>query len=495
MREGDQYIQVFLDLTQAYDALDRSRILRLLKDYGMGPNVLNYIETIWEKLVFVPKQTGCYGDEFDVDCGVTQGDPDSPIIFNVIVDAVIRMWELEFIEENIDNNKLYLGFYADDGLLAGQDADEIKIGLEKLEDLFGRLGLKMNDSKTKYMVTEGKIRGKMSKAAYSRMITGRGETHKERRKEKIQCRHCEMCVTRAAMNKHCRDKHEGATDNTDDADADADKAEGDYTTKMPRGREKRGTRCPVPDCEFRAQDRYTMYRHFAYRHPMAQVEIDGDGRLPKCGLCGMQSADVQKHQTTKECAKGRKRKKERDRKRERDERRNDIEFKVNGSVIKRVSTFKYLGRVLHEKDDDTACIEAQLAKARERWGMVMRVLKKSENNPKVMGRFYVAVVQAVLLYGAETWVVSDRNMRKLKSFHHKCARMISGKHIRKLPNGTWITPRSERALTEAGLWEVDKYIQRRKSTLQKYAEQREILRTCQDTQKSSSNPNQLVWWG
>ena len=45
----------------------------------------------------------------------------------------------------------------------------------------------------------------------------------------------------------------------------------------------------------------------------------------------------------------------------------DVVFLVGGRPIERVSTFKYLGRVLDEADDDTKCIDAQLKKARKRW--------------------------------------------------------------------------------------------------------------------------------
>ena len=73
--------------------------------------------------------------------------------------------------------------------------------------------------------------------------------------------------------------------------------------------------------------------------------------------------------------------------------------------------------------------------------------------------------------------------------------MISGRNIRKNQDGSWTTPRTNGALREAGLWEIGKYIERRKETLKRYAENREIMSKCRQTQASSSDPNQLVWWG
>ena len=40
----------------------------------------------------VPRAGGYYGTGFKGGRGVTQGDPLSPTIFNVVVDAVVRHW-------------------------------------------------------------------------------------------------------------------------------------------------------------------------------------------------------------------------------------------------------------------------------------------------------------------------------------------------------------------------------------------------------------------
>ena len=52
-----------------------------------------------------------------------------------------------------------------------------------------------------------------------------------------------------------------------------------------------------------------------------------------------------------------------------------------------------------------------------------------------MAKFYMAVVQAISLYGADSWIVKDRDLRRLRSFHARVARYMTGMHIRKLGNG------------------------------------------------------------
>ncbi len=82
-----------------------------------------------------------------------------------------------------------------------------------------------------------------------------------------------------------------------------------------------------------------------------------------------------------------------------------------------VEVFKYLGRLLAQDDDDTQAIHAQLRKARATWARVGQVLRAENVPPRVAEKFYKAVVQAVLLYGSETWVLSKTAMASLEGFH------------------------------------------------------------------------------
>ena len=85
--------QIFLDLRKAYDSIDRKRVLLLMEKYKIGPNIRWYTKHIWENQYFVLRQCGFYSEPISIDRGVTQGDTDSPIKFNLIVDAVIRKWK------------------------------------------------------------------------------------------------------------------------------------------------------------------------------------------------------------------------------------------------------------------------------------------------------------------------------------------------------------------------------------------------------------------
>ena len=98
MREEFLYV-VFLGLTKAYDALERSRSLEILKGYGVGERVRKMLREYWERTTMVARAGSYYGKGFMVGRGVTQGDPLSPTIFNVVVDAVVRHWLTIAVQE------------------------------------------------------------------------------------------------------------------------------------------------------------------------------------------------------------------------------------------------------------------------------------------------------------------------------------------------------------------------------------------------------------
>ena len=71
---------IFLDLHNVYDALDRSKCLEILEEYGLAPRARRLLQTYWRRLTMVARAGGYYGTVFKGECRVTQGDPLSPTI-------------------------------------------------------------------------------------------------------------------------------------------------------------------------------------------------------------------------------------------------------------------------------------------------------------------------------------------------------------------------------------------------------------------------------
>ena len=92
-----------------------------------------------------------------------------------------------------------------------------------------------------------------------------------------------------------------------------------------------------------------------------------------------------------------------------------------------------------------------LGKARKSWGRLSWILSREGADPKVSVNFYKAVAQAVLLFGAETCVLTHRIERALDSFQSRFVRRITGKQPRRRTDGSRYYPPLVEALGEAGL--------------------------------------------
>ena len=153
MREEVLYV-IFLDLTKSYDALDRSRCLGILEGYGVGPGARILLQNYWRRLTMAARAGSYYGKAFKGARGMTQGDPLSPTIFNVVVDAVVRhcieglKTETEEKDETGREGHFSVVFYADDGMVGASDPAWLQGAFSALVSIFDRVGLRTNVNKT-----------------------------------------------------------------------------------------------------------------------------------------------------------------------------------------------------------------------------------------------------------------------------------------------------------------------------------------------------------
>jgi hypothetical protein len=169
-------------------------------------------------------------------------------------------------------------------------------------------------------------------------------------------------------------------------------------------------------------------------------------------------------------------------------------FTVNGLPIKTVSEFKYLGRTLENTDNDWPAVKRAVLRARMTWGRLGKVLSSQRAGSKVMASIYRAVVQAVLLYGAESWVLTKAMEQTLQTFHHRCARYITGQHIHQNLDGTWTCPPSAQVLEQAGLSPIQDYIAKLRKTVERYVLSWPIYQRCMNSRGLARNANRSVWW-
>ena len=120
-----------------------------------------------------------------------------------------------------------------------------------------------------------------------------------------------------------------------------------------------------------------------------------------------------------------------------------------------------------------------LVKARKIWGRLQRIISREGATKRVSVNFVKAVVRQVLLFGAETWVVSPRMERALSAFIHGAARRLTGRHQWRGWDGKWFYTSLEGGMKEVGLTDFRTSINRRQNTVAQYIATRPLLDLCE----------------
>ena len=157
-------------------------------------------------------------------------------------------------------------------------------------------------------------------------------------------------------------------------------------------------------------------------------------------------------------------------------------------------TARCCSRLYFGDDNDDQAVRSNLGKARGVWGRLARVMRAENASPRVCGMFYKATVQAVLLYGSETWNLSPAMLRCLESFHLRAARRMTGLMPRKEADGSYTYPEAEGVLKKAGLHTIREYVEVRRNTIMKFVSDRPIYELCREAERKRGTGNRQYWW-
>jgi hypothetical protein len=249
--------------------------------------------------------------------------------------------------------------------------------------------------------TPGQIRTQLPTDSYARLHRGRTSAADWASRE-VQCLQCKSFMKASSLQTHLVSQHEVYQVVTVPADylvprpAMTYKADPKYNGRLP---------CPIPGCPGEHKDGWMLRHHFWGLHPFDRVIVPKEGHFPRCEWCLMQvNPSYPRHDRTKECQVGMDRRLQRESAIESALALHcDFVIHVHGDVFERVEVFKYLGHLLVQSDDDAKAIRQQMRKARGAWARVEQVLPRENAEPRVATKLYKAVVQAILLYGSETW--------------------------------------------------------------------------------------------
>ena len=100
---------------------------------------------------------------------------------------------------------------------------------------------------------------------------------------------------------------------------------------------------------------------------------------------------------------------------------------LDGSVLENVTQCTYLGSIISQDGGCIAEIDARISRASKVFGSWKeRVFTNRQFSISTKMKIFRALVRPVLLYGCETWSVTQPNLQSLNTFHMWCIRSIFG---------------------------------------------------------------------
>ncbi|CAH1231299.1 Hypp378 [Branchiostoma lanceolatum] len=165
---------VFVDLTKAFDSLNRPLLWEVLKRFGCPRRFLAVLMSLHDGAMVRVLGGGEKSDPFPVCTGVRQGCVIAPVIFNLFLAAVMMAAKKDILPEDcvpltyrLDGNLFNLRRlraptkvhhesilelqYADDAAVVGCTAEGLQRNLNVLDNTYTRAGLSINTGKTEVL--------------------------------------------------------------------------------------------------------------------------------------------------------------------------------------------------------------------------------------------------------------------------------------------------------------------------------------------------------
>lgn len=96
----------FVDLTKAYDKVDRGILWLVLGRLGVPSNMIELIKGMHDGSRARVREGGVFSDEFSLEMGLKQGSVFAPLLFNIFFGAIIKAIRKSFSVNRVDDIKL-----------------------------------------------------------------------------------------------------------------------------------------------------------------------------------------------------------------------------------------------------------------------------------------------------------------------------------------------------------------------------------------------------
>lgn len=171
---GKDFMAIKLDMNRAYDRLEWSFLEKILLAYGFAPRWVSRVLKLVSSVSYSYKVNGHISSSITPQRGLRQGDPISPYLFILVVDALSHLINKVVLDGRLQGFQLARGaptlthlFFADDALLFSRASPHNAYELIRILNVYSKCsGQRINLSKS------GLICGKFVRADCKQQLSG-----------------------------------------------------------------------------------------------------------------------------------------------------------------------------------------------------------------------------------------------------------------------------------------------------------------------------------
>lgn len=147
--------QLFIDFKQAYDSIDRQALFNIMNEFGIPTKLINLTRATLTDTRCKIMVDNTFSETFSIETGLRQGDKLSTILFNLALEKVVRAMSINWAGTIFYTSNQVTAF-ADDADLIGRGTLAVKGPFVEMEKEASKVGLAINENKTKYLAMERK---------------------------------------------------------------------------------------------------------------------------------------------------------------------------------------------------------------------------------------------------------------------------------------------------------------------------------------------------
>ena len=143
---------VFIDFKKAYDLVQPAALWHALRSMGLPEKLVSFLSTWSDQRRTTLTINGVQSEPWTMRMGVAQGDPLSPLLFNLYMESLIRhvkaspLFSGATVEHHTDDNKkinIKLLVYADDIVLVCESAEQASVGVALVKEWADAWGMEL----------------------------------------------------------------------------------------------------------------------------------------------------------------------------------------------------------------------------------------------------------------------------------------------------------------------------------------------------------------